>query len=157
MSIEITLDEYFGSYSADPSATPAIRAAAATMLAKVNDLYQCAARDGCKLPKNPATKSGVSGNGHGGYRPPDCSVGAANSRHKDGRAVDRYDPDREFAAWCLAHPDELRKRGLYMEDPRWTPSWVHLQDLPPGSGRLVYVPSMSPALAAAPAAWETFA
>jgi hypothetical protein len=157
MGVAITTIEYFGQYAGHADATPAVQQAARAMLAKVNDLYARAAEDGCELPDNPATGSGVSGNGHGGFRPQDCQVGASNSTHKDGRGVDRYDPHRQFAAWCLAHPHELTKRGLHMEDPRWTPTWVHLQDVPPHSGRLVYVPSTAPALAQAPAAWETFA
>ena len=35
-----------------------------------------------------------------------------------------------------------------MEDPQWTPTWVHLQIVPPGSRRRVYIPSSKPALAA---------
>lgn len=157
MSLDITLAEYFGAYAAHPDATPLRKANASALLRAVNDLYARAAQDGCELPDNPATGSGVSGNGHGGFRPQDCQVGASSSTHKEGRGVDRYDPHREFAAWCLAHPEELTRRGLHMEDPRWTPTWVHLQDVPPASGRLVYVPSSAPALAKAPAAWETFA
>lgn len=157
MSLQITLAEYFGPYAHHQAVTPDIRFKATAMLDVVNDLYERAAQDGCELPDNPATGSGISGQGNGGFRPPESKVGAANSTHKDGRAVDRYDPRREFAAWCLAHPEELQKRGLHMEDPRWTPTWVHLQDVPPHSGRVVYVPSTDPALAAAPAAWETFA
>lgn len=157
MSLEISLAEYFGAYAAHKDATALVKANASAMLRAVNALYAAAARDGCELPDNPATGSGVSGNGHGGFRPQDCAVGAPNSTHKTGHAVDRYDPRREFAAWCLAHPQALARLGLHMEDPRWTPSWVHLQDVPPASQRLVYVPSLDPALAAAPPSWETFA
>jgi hypothetical protein len=155
--VEITLAQYFGPYLSHPDATPEAKANAAALLAKVNDLYAHATLDGCTLSTNPATDSGVSGAGHGGFRPRDCAVGAPSSTHKTGHGVDRYDPQRQFAAWCLAHPIELAKRGLHMEDPRWTPTWVHLQDVPPSSGRIVYIPSSSPALAKAPADWETFA
>ncbi len=157
MSIIVTLKEYFGKHDASPDATPAIRAAAEELLRKVNLLYETAAADGCDLPDNPKTGSGLSGNGSGGFRPLDSNVGASNSTHKKGRGIDRYDPSRQFAAWCLAHPVALRELGLYMEDPRWTPTWVHLQDLPPRSGVAVYIPSALPPLAAAPDHWSTFA
>jgi hypothetical protein len=34
-----------------------------------------------------------------------------------------------------------------MKDPQWTPSWVHLQSVPPASGDRVFIPAASPALA----------
>lgn len=153
MTINITLAEYLGPYANHPDATPEVRANAQTMLARVNALYAIAARDGVPLPDNPNTKSGVSGSGNGGFRPRACPVGAPSSTHKDGNGVDRYDPSRAFAAWCLSHQDVLASMGLHMEDPRWTPTWVHLQDVPPRSQRIVYIPSTAPALAAAPPAW----
>lgn len=153
----ITAAQYFGAYAEHPDATAERRYHATALLDVVNDLLEVAAADGCDLPVNPNTKSVIAGTRNGGFRPQDSRVGAGNSKHKDGRAVDIYDPKRQFASWCLAHPEELKKRGIHMEDPRWTPTWVHLQDVPPGSGRLVYIPSTAPALAAAPAEWETLA
>lgn len=153
----ITATDYFGRYAEHDDATAERRYHATALLDVVNDLLEAAAADGCDLPENPTTGSQISGSGNGGFRPQDSKVGAGGSKHKDGRAVDIYDPARQFASWCLAHPKELEKRGLYMEDPRWTPTWVHLQDVPPGSGKLVFIPSATPALAAAPAKWETLA
>ena len=57
-------------------------------------------------------------------------------------------PDRPLARWCLRNREVLEAAGLWMEDPQWTPSWVHLQSVPPGSGDRIFVPSTSPALAA---------
>lgn len=153
MAIEISLAEYLGPYADHPDATAQVRENAISLLAKVNAVYSIAAHDGVSLADNPATHSGVSGSGNGGFRPKVCPVGAASSTHKTGHGIDRYDPKRQFSAWCLAHPDVLRDHGLHMEDPRWTPTWVHLQDQPPKSGNLVYIPSAEPALAAAPAPW----
>jgi len=34
--------------------------------------------------------------------------------------------------------------GLWAEDFRWTPTWVHLQRIPPKSGKRIYIPSNSP-------------
>ena len=153
----ITAAQYFGQYAEHPDATAQVRYHATGLLDVVNDLLEVAAADGCELPENQNTSSRISGNGNGGFRPQDSKVGADNSKHKQGRGIDIYDPQRQFASWCLAHPEELEKRGLHMEDPRWTPTWVHLQDVPPGSRKLVYRPSMAPALAGNPPAWETFA
>jgi hypothetical protein len=153
----ITAAQYFGPYADHPDATGERRYHATALLDVVNDLLEVAEADGCELPNDPDTGSRIGGNGNGGFRPQDCKVGEKNSKHKDGRGIDIYDPRRQFASWCLAHPEELQKRGIHMEDPRWTPTWVHLQDVPPGSGKLVYIPSMAPALAKAPAAWETLA
>lgn len=153
----ITAAQYFGDYAEHPDATAERRYHATGWLDVVNDLLEVAAADGCELPENPVTGCLISGSGNGGFRPQDCKVGMENSTHKEGRGGDIYDLSRQFASWCLAHPEELEKRGLYMEDPRWTPSWVHLQDVPPRSGLRVYRPSMAPALAGNPPAWKAVA
>jgi hypothetical protein len=74
---------------------------------------------------------------------------AATSHHLTGEAVDLPDPDRTLAAWCASHLDVLEELGLWMEDPRWTwdengGHWVHLQTVPPRSGRRVFVPYDTP-------------
>lgn len=149
----IELAHYFKAYAGHPDITPEIEAAAQAMLNKVNELREMAAGDGVAFKVNPDTGTHISGQKNGGFRPQDCPIGAAKSAHKIGRGVDNYDPDRRFASWCLAHPDELKACGLWMEDPRWTPSWVHLQDYAPGSGKLVFIPSSAPALAPNPKVW----
>ncbi len=75
---------------------------------------------------------------------------AAASRHLTGQAVDLPDPDRTLAAWCVGNLDVLAEVGLWMEDPRWTydergDHWVHVQTVPPRSGRRVFIPSAAPA------------
>lgn len=145
----ITLAQYLGPYAEHVDASAAVRAAAARMLEKVNRIHALAEADGHVFPTNPATGSRVSGRGNGGFRPQDCEVGSPNSPHKLGRGVDTYDPQRSFARWCLRNLARLEAEGLYMEDPRWTPTWVHLDDRGPKSGRRVFVPSSSPALAQA--------
>lgn len=153
MSLNITIAEYLGHYADHPDATPQVCEAAINMLERVNSFYAIAAADGVRFQDNPHTGGGVAGSGNGGFRPKLCPVGATSSTHKTGHAVDRFDPSRQFAAWCIAHQDVLKEHGLYMEDPRWTPSWVHLQDVPPKSGNIVYIPSTDPALAAMPPVW----
>ena len=75
---------------------------------------------------------------------------SATSHHLTGRAVDLPDPDRGLAAWCVTHLDVLEEIGLWMEDPRWTYDreegrhWVHVQTVPPRSGRRVFEPYDTP-------------
>lgn len=145
----ITLTQYFGPHIDHSDATAEKRENALAMLDRVNGLLEIAYSEGVELLTNPATQSRISGSGNGGFRTQLSSVGAKSSKHKIGRAVDVYDPRRELAKWCVNNLDMLERFGLYMEDPRWTPTWVHLQDMPPGSGKVVYVPSTQPALAAA--------
>lgn len=69
------------------------------------------------------------------------SNAASHSRHLTGQAVDLADDDRTLATWCVDNLDDLAAVGLWMEDPRWTPTWVHLQVVPPKSQKTVYQPS----------------
>jgi hypothetical protein len=91
---------------------------------------------------------GNVGGVNSGWRPQavnDATGNAAkSSRHLSAEAIDIADPIRSLARWCLGHLDVLEDIGLWMEDPRWTPTWVHLQTVPPGSGRRVFIPSSSP-------------
>jgi len=85
-----------------------------------------------------------------GYRSPAVNAavgGASNSAHMSGQAVDISDPmpARSFARFCLKHLDLLEECGLWMEDPQWTPGWVHLQ-IRPLTVR-VFVPNRSAPLA----------
>ena len=121
---------------------PAINENAVELLGRVNLLMSWA------LPE---------GVGHGGvasgWRPRFVNEATANaalgSKHLTGRAIDlRDDTDRSLARWCLRNQDALAECGLWMEDPQWTPSWIHLQSVPPGSGRRIYVPTTKPALIA---------
>jgi hypothetical protein len=79
------------------------------------------------------------------------SNAAANSRHIYGQAIDIADPSREFARWAYTHQDFLVEVALWMEHPDWTWSrhgnhWVHLQTVPPKSGRRVFIPSSAPTI-----------
>ena len=83
-----------------------------------------------------------------GWRPKTVNEATANaangSRHLTGQAVDLPDRDRTLATWCVDNLDVLKEIGLWMEDPRWTKSWVHVQIVPPNSGKVVYIPSSAP-------------
>lgn len=141
----ITLPEYWmgrdDTYA--DQLTDTIRNNAADLLGKVNLLLSWAKNDGIRAEYVAS-----------GWRPAavnDATLGAAhNSKHLTGDAVDLRDNGvRDLARWCLRNQDALEEIGLWMEDPKWTPTWVHLQRVPPGSRRRVYVPSTAPALCAA--------
>lgn len=80
-----------------------------------------------------------------GYRPAaiNASVGGAKkSNHIMCLAVDFVDDpvNRPFTKWCAANLAILEELGLYMEDPRHTKGWVHLQCVAPKSGKRVFIP-----------------
>ena len=83
-----------------------------------------------------------------GYRPPDvnaATLGAAkHSNHMVCRAVDLADPDGVLTKWCQENLDLLAHFELYMEDPRWTRGWVHLQSVAPASAHRVFIPMKGP-------------
>ena len=121
------------------------------LLERVNGLLARAAQDDVEPGVEPDTGTAVSS----GWRPKPVNDtipnAAPTSKHITGLAIDLCDtlPERPLARWCLRNRAVLRELGLWLEDPRWTPTWVHLQSLPPGSGDRVFVPSTAPALAAA--------
>lgn len=130
--------------------TGAIRANAEQLVGRVNLLIEMADLDGVAPAHDYATGSQVAS----GWRPlfinEQTSNAAGASKHISGQAIDlRDNAHRAFARWCLRHLDALDNLGLYMEDPQWTPTWVHLQSLPPRSGKRVYIPSTAPARIAA--------
>ncbi|MDD4913282.1 MAG: hypothetical protein PHP57_13395 [Sideroxydans sp.] len=117
---------------------------AIVLLRQINKCHALAAADGCYgYWIDPDTGTQISGckggTGGGGFRVPN-EAGSLHSAHKDGMGEDTFDPDRIFAKWCLMHQDVLEALGLYMEDPRWTNGWVHLQTRRPGSGSTVFIP-----------------
>lgn len=150
----ITLEDYFGPYWDHPDKTEEVERNAVELLERCNRLYALAETDGCELPINPKTGTGVSGKTDGGFRPQNSTTGAPNSTHKTGEGVDRYDPKRRLAAWILANPEKLEECDLYTEDCRWTPTWVHLQSVPPKSKKMVYIPNTSPPMADYPEPWK---
>ena len=79
-----------------------------------------------------------------GYRTPEVNAatkGAApQSNHMRCAAVDLRDDDRLLSKWMLANLKAMETIGLWMEDPKSTPTWVHFQIFPPKSGRRVYLP-----------------
>lgn len=145
MSYVITIDQYFGRYgAAHADFTQARQTNAAQLLPVVNAVVAMAVADGVPLVANPATGCLISGSGNGGARPQACPIGAPHSSHKECLAVDIYDPQRLFARWCLQNKERIRSAGVRgMEDPRWTPTWTHLQVVMVKSGNFVFVPDTS--------------
>ncbi len=85
-----------------------------------------------------------------GWRPPainSATVGAAtHSKHTMGLAIDVRDADGKLMHWILKNLLLMKQLGIYMEDFRWTPTWVHLQLGAPHSGKRIFIPNDNPAL-----------
>lgn len=147
----ITLDDYLMGRGRDYAAelTAEILGNATTTVGRVNLLLAMAEAAGVEPGLDQATGTAVSS----GWRPAGVNSRTANaaagSKHLTGEAVDLQDtPERALATWCLANLDALEQAGLWMERPQWTGGrdpWVHLQIVPPKSGRRCYVPSTKPA------------
>ena len=135
----ISVEEYFRK-----PRSPAQEEYARDLLARVAALLTDAAADGAYDQKwvNPHTRSRISGSpngdGDGGFRTPGSRTGAPNSAHKEGRAVDVYDPNNSLDLWLT--DAVLEKHGLYREAPSATPGWCHLQTRAPGSGNRTFQP-----------------
>ena len=130
-------------------------------VARVNRLLEHAAEFGVVPGIDRNTGTQVAS----GWRPRSVNDRTSNaakaSNHIVGLAVDLQDtPARDLARFCVAdNGAQLAVFDLYMEDPRWTlvldehgrevDWWVHLQIVPPKSGRRIYIPSARPALCAA--------
>lgn len=91
-----------------------------------------------------------------GWRPPELNAlipgAATHSKHMIGLAADISDPDGSLWAWVLENLPLLQSLGLYLEDKRWTPSWVHFQLVAPQSGHRIFKPSADRAVA--PGVWD---
>lgn len=151
----ITLEQYFMGRDAlyPEECTPAVRANAAKTVERVNRALELAAADGVSPGIDEKTGNHVAS----GWRPhainhalERTSNAATNSTHIGAEACDLQDTlGRDLARWALRNLDKLEEIGLWMEDPRWTPDWVHWQTRPPHSGLRVYRPSTKDALVAA--------
>lgn len=91
-----------------------------------------------------------------GYRLPSANArlsGASkNSWHLQAAAADLVDADGKLWSYVLNNLQDAAQVGLWFEDKRWTPTWVHCQIYPPASGKRIYVPSTAKPLA--PDAWN---
>jgi hypothetical protein len=129
--------------------TDAIRACAGDLIGRVNLLLTWAMIENIRPALDARTRTHVAS----GWRPAEINEATSNaakaSKHLTGDGIDlRDNGTRDLARWCLRNLDALEEIGLWMENPQWTPTWVHLQRLPPQSHRRVYVPSTKPPLVA---------
>jgi len=134
----ISPSDYFGPWSEHKDLTEERKDNALMLLDRVNAFLQLAEANGVELHTNPHTKTMVSGEAYGGFRPQDCPVGAVHSMHKEGRAVDVYDPHGDLDRWIT--DGRLESSGLAREAPASTDGWTHLQDILPHSGKRTFQP-----------------
>lgn len=141
MTTQIMLDDYWigrdKKYAKD--LTDAIRANAEITVSKVNLLLFVATKGGVILAANSRHTLVNSG-----WRPPAINASIKNaapkSWHMTGQACDISDPTGSLDKWCLDHPGELEKIGLWQESPASTPGWCHVQTVAPRSGHRVFIP-----------------
>lgn len=136
----ITLEQHFGAWWRHPDHTPARDDHAHALLEACARLETEMVAEGVVFVTNPKTGSEVSGALYGGFRPQSCPQGAPHSAHKEGLAVDRYDPLGHIDAWLMAHPDALERHGIYIEHPDHTPGWSHWSIRAPRSGKHIFYP-----------------
>lgn len=140
----ITAYDYFKAYPSHPEITGEIHENAVELLGKVNTLLDECEANGWEPHINPVTKTLISGEMNGGWRPSWCPIGAPNSSHKQGRGVDIFDHRNELDA--MITDDLLERHGLYREHPDATVNkmglngWVHLTTRSPRSGKRTFWP-----------------
>lgn len=66
--------------------------------------------------------------------------GAPKSKHIICAAVDLEDRDGKLKQFCLKNLDLLKELGLWIEDPKSSPTWLHCQCVSPSSGNRVFKP-----------------
>jgi hypothetical protein len=137
--MRITLADYWMGRDADfpGELTPRVRANAALTVERVNDLLEAYAA---------ATGKTVIRKVNSGWRPRAINNrvrGAAQrSRHITAEACDLDDFDGELDRWCASEAGlaAIERIGLWLEHPDATPTWCHVQTVPPGSGLRVFRP-----------------
>ncbi len=125
----ITSDEYFqdsiSNFGFIPTATDYTRAA--DLLDKVNALFP-----DCDLRSGHRTREKTLALISAGYR------AAIGGQHEQSNAVDIADP---FNSRDDGLDDaKLEAAQLYREAPEDTENWVHLQRVPPKSGKRTFIP-----------------
>ena len=134
----ITLEAYWKGRDTEHAdeLTDEIRANAEIVVGRANELLARAGRSDIHTVNSGWRPQGIN----------DATANAAShSRHLTAEAVDLPDADRTLCEWAVDNLDILKELGLWMEDPRWTPTWLHVQTTPPKSGKVVYIPSTAPA------------
>lgn len=138
--MKLHVEQYFGKWLAHKDVTMPIIDNAKALCLEVNALMARMELDGFIFKVNPNTQSVVGGETLGGFRPQDCGLGAPMSAHKQGLAVDLYDPDNTIDAWIMAHPLLIKEFDLYFEHPIATRFWSHWTIRKPKSGKRIFYP-----------------
>jgi len=139
--VRITLEDYLmGRDSIYPEElTFEVRANAEDTVTKVNSLLAVLEAENVPLETN---KQGSIINS--GWRPPQINGQVKNaapkSKHMTAQACDLYDPEGILDEWCLENPNSLAAIGLWQEYPSATKGWLHIQVVPPRSGKRVFYP-----------------
>lgn len=126
--MKITLADYFGSHDKS-KLTPDNYVNASTTVVRANTLLERFGEDRIV---------------NSGWRPAEYNAGVPNasqtSKHITCQAIDLADPEGDLDEWCFDHPEVLVEIGLWQEHPAATPHWVHIQVVPPKSGKRVFYP-----------------
>jgi hypothetical protein len=133
-------EQYFGKWISHKDVTLEIIDNAKALCIAVNRLIASMEMTGFVFKINPLTGTIIGGESLGGFRPQDCPIGAPKSAHKQGQAVDIYDPDNAIDNWLTGHQALLKDYGLYFEHPTATPRWSHWSTRKPKSGRTFFYP-----------------
>ncbi len=131
--------QYVGIYANSKDLTKQRKANALILLDRVNALMDSVQKN-VAFKINPRTETQISGNTEGGFREQGTDTGRKFSAHKEGQAVDIYDPDNLIDKYIDANSDLLVKFDLYREHPSATAGWCHLSTRSPKSGRRTFYP-----------------
>ncbi len=139
-SVHITSEQFFKGRDVQFASelTPSIKANAEETLRRANMLL------GMFYQANPGAARNRGCNS--GWRPGminrNTKGAAPRSHHMTAKAIDVGDDDEALDAWLMTPEGQkaLEACGLWMEHPRATPRWAHLQIVPPMSGRRVFMP-----------------
>ena len=141
--VVILFADYFGDKLEHADATLERQDNARDLLERVNRLLQQATNEGAYLEwLDDDTGTQISGSkggyGDGGFRLQLATTGKPFSSHKQGRAVDVFDPHGRLDDWLT--DETLEQFGLYREAPQATRGWCHLSTQAPGSGKRTFIP-----------------
>lgn len=126
----ISVDDYINQHLVghEPELTDDIQANAAIICDRANQLLSEFGQDrGLRSGWRPAAINNGAG-------------GAPHSKHMTGQAVDIDDNDGSLDEWCKDNVPVLERIGLWLEIDTATPTWTHVQCVPPGSGHRFFIP-----------------
>jgi hypothetical protein len=135
-----TLADYVGTHADSPDWDERRKMNAEKLIIACSILQKMMELAGVHFTLNPHTGTTISGEIYGGFRPQNCTQGAPLSAHKEGLAVDRYDPSGDIDAWIMDNPQSLVQCGIYIEHPSATIGWSHWSIKSPRSGLHVFYP-----------------